>query len=259
MPLTSYSEDFTDSKNIFTPFAWDTTRAGGKLPGNFINDSLPDVPYRNETDSWFLLPPVTISPDAHALEFTHIALVAPGDSAIIELSTDDGVNFFPYAFYDKQSHPADWGNGLSASKPAHEALALKYFNGKDVIVRFRLRTHSSGGDGWFLDSIHFTNALSVSSPNVARSFRAALSGNPIRIGFPGRMKLYSDKPLNLTVNIYSMLGVKEDALVSDKSMSAGDYELEFLPEKTGCYVYEIIARSAAGDERLFGKYIVVPE
>jgi hypothetical protein len=258
MPLTSYSEDFSDSKNIFTPFAWDTTRAGGKLPGNFINDSLPDVHYQKNIDTWFVLPPVTMSADAHTIEFTHIALVAAGDSATVEVSTDDGVNFSPYTSYDKSSHPSEWGNTLADSKPVHEALALKYLMGQDAVIRFRLRTHSSGGDGWFIDSIHFTNALSVSSANRSRAFRADLSDNPIRIGSEAKITLFSDKPVNLTVNLYSMLGEKTETLISNKTVPEGEYELEFSPEKEGCYFYEVIARSEHGEERRYGKFIVVP-
>lgn len=257
-PLTSYSEDFTGSKNIFTPFAWDTTRAGGKLPSEFINDSLPDVPYRSATDSWFLLPPVTMNTDAHTIEFIHIALVAPGDSATVEVSTNDGVDYFTIAQYDKQSHPKDWTQSLSDSRAVHEALALKYLMNQDAIVRFRLLTHSSGGDGWFLDSIQFTSNLAVSSPDLTSGFRAELTVNPLRIGSPGKIKLFSDKQITLTVNMYSLLGKKEGILLNSKPVSAGEYELEFSPGEAGCYFYEVIARSARGEERRYGKFVVIP-
>ena len=257
-PLASYSEDFSLSKNIFTLFAWDTTRAGGKLPGNFINDSLPDVNYQKGINSWFLLPSVAISADAQSLEFIHIALVAPGDSAIVEVSTDDGLSFSPYTFYDKTTHPLDWGNSLSDSKPVHEIIGLRYLSGQDAIIRFRLHTQSSGGDGWFLDSIQFTNFLSVSSPKPISAFRAGLAANPIRIGSPATIKLFSDKPVSLTVNLYSLLGEKTTMLINNTPMFAGDYELGFSPDKAGCYFYEVIARSANGEERVYGKYVVIP-
>ncbi len=257
-PLPTYSEDFDQSKNIFTPFAWDTTNAGGELPGNFINDSLPDVPYQKNIDTWFLLPPVTMSSDAHTIEFTHIALVAPGDSAIVEISTDDGVSYFYYTSYDKNSHPAEWGNSLAQSKPVYEQLPLKSLIGQNAIIRFRLQTHSSGGDGWFIDSIHFTDALSVPSPNNSSTFRASLSDNPMRISGKAKINLFSDKFVDLSVNIYSMLGNKTETLLSNKPVPAGDYELEFSPDKAGCYFYEVIARSGKGEERRYGKYMVLP-
>ncbi len=258
MPLTSYSENFEGSKDIFTPFAWDTTRAGGKLPSSFINDSLPDVPYQKGTDSWFVLPPVTINTEAHTLEYTHIALVTQGDSAIVEVSTNDGVDYFPIAAYDITDHPADWKSSLDMSKPVHEILGLKYLAGKDAIVRFRLRTHSSDGDGWFIDSINFTNTLAVSSQNTTTGFQASLSSNPIRIGSSAAMKIHSDKPVTLTVNIYSVLGKKQNSIIENKPISSGDFELNFSPDRAGCYVYEIIARSERGVERRYGKYIVLP-
>jgi hypothetical protein len=257
-PLSLYSEDFTASKNIFTPFAWDTTNVGGKLPSEFINDSLPDVPYHSGTDSWFLLPAVTMSSEAHTIEFTHIALVAPGDSAIVEVSTNDGVDYFTITKYDRLSHPEDWPGSLSNSRAVHEALALKYLMNQDVIVRFRLLTHSSGGDGWFLDSLQFTSNLAVSSPNTASGFRIELASNPLRIGSAATIKLFSDKQRDLTVNIYSLLGKKEGVLLNNKPVSAGEYELEFSPGEAGCYFYEVIARSSRGEERRYGKFVVIP-
>ncbi|MFI5263776.1 MAG: hypothetical protein ACHQM6_04610, partial [Candidatus Kapaibacterium sp.] len=256
-PLNSYSEDFSGSKNIFTPFAWDTTRASGELPAEFINDSLPDVPYQKDLNTWFLLPPVTITDNAKTLEFADIALVAAGDSAITEVSTDDGVNYFPIAEYDK-THSTGWTTTLSSSKPVHEILGLKYLIGKNVIVRFRLRTYSSGGDGWFIDSIRFTPFLSVPSLNLASSFHAELSSNPVHIGANAKVKIYSDKPAALTMNIYSMLGKIQDQVIANRQISAGEYELDFSPMRTGCHFYEIIARSGEGEERCYGKFIVVP-
>ena len=256
--LTSYTENFNDTENIFTPFGWNITNAGGELPAEFINDSLPNFPYKAGIDSWFVLPPVTISADAHTLEFTHIALVASGDSATVEVSNNDGVSYTPIAQYDKTSHPANWGNSLADSKPVHEILGLNNLIGLDAIIRFRLRTHSSGGDGWFIDSIQFTNTLGVSSPNPGSGFRAGLSANPLRIGSSASMKLFSDKPMTLTINIYSVLGKKEGAILSNKLIQAGDYELEFSPAEAGCYFFEVIALSEHGEERVYGKYIVLP-
>ena len=258
VPPTSYYEDFSVTKNIFSIFPWDVTTAAGKLPSEFINDSLPDVPYQKDIDSWFLLPPVTIGSETHTLEFSHIALVAPGDSAIIEISTNDGVGYLPIRNYDRTSHPADWGNSLADSKPASEAIALKELSGQDVIVRFRLRTHSSGGDGWFLDSIRFTQLLSTPLANLSKSFRAELAANPIRIGSEGKIKLFSDKPTHLTVNFYSLLGKKLSTPINNKPVFAGDYEFEFSPDKEGCYFYEIISLTSGSVERRYGKFVVVP-
>lgn len=256
--LTSYTENFEGSKNVFSPFAWDTTRAGGKLPAVFINDSLPDVQYQKEIDSWFVLPPVTISTDARTIEFIHIALVAPGDSAIVEVSTNDGVDYFPIAVYDKTDRPADWKNSLTDSKSVHEILGLKYLMGKDANLRFRLRTHSSGSDGWFLDSIQFTNTLAVSSRNLISGFRSELSANPIRLGAHAAMKLFSDKPCKITINIYSVLGKKAGVLIENTQMSSGIFQLDFSPAQSGCYFYEIISLSELSEERQYGKYIVLP-
>ncbi len=258
MPLTSYTENFTDTKNIFTPFAWDTTNAGGKLSAEFINDSLPNVPYLKETNSWIVLPPITINQEAHTLEFGHIALVAPGDSAIIEVSTNNGLDFSPYIWFDKSSHSTDWGNTLSDSKAVHEAFAFKSLMGKDAVIRFRLTTHRSDGDGWFIDSIHFTKLLGVSSPKSNSSLNCELASNPIRIGSPTKIKLFSDKQCKITINLYSILGKESAMLLDNKPVSSGESEVEFLPEESGCYFYEVIARSERGEERQYGKYIVLP-
>jgi hypothetical protein len=258
-PLASYNEDFTDSKKIFTPFAWDTTNAGGKLPYEFINDSLPDVNYQNDLNSWFLLPPVTISNDAHTLEFIHEALVASGDSALVEVSTDDGVSFTMIGSYDLKNHPSDWSSSLALSKPVHDVHGLIHLMGKDAIIRFRLITHSSNGDGWFIDSIRFTPFMSVKNTySDIDIYHIRLSENPVRAGSKARIELSADKSIFLTVNIYSVLGTKEETLFSDKQLSAGNFELEFIPIKTGSYFYEAIARSGNKELRRYGKFIVVP-
>ncbi|MDP4221461.1 MAG: sialidase family protein, partial [Bacteroidota bacterium] len=257
-PLTTYSENFSGSKNIFTPFAWDTTNAGGLRQSEFINDSLANVPYQAGLDTWFLLPPVTISLDAKTLEFAHMALVASGDSATVEVSTNDGVDYFPIAQYDMTSHPADWTSSLGASRAVHEVLGLKFLLGQDVITRFRLRTHSSAGDGWFIDSIQFTNTLAVSAANQISSFRAELTSNPIRKGSNASLKLYLDQPSNLTITLYSMLGKKEEVLLGNKSFAPGEYELQFSSDLAGCYFFEAIAHSVHGEERRYGKFIVLP-
>ncbi|MEP7234158.1 MAG: sialidase family protein [Ignavibacteriota bacterium] len=257
VPLDSYTENFIGSKNIFTPYSWDTTRAGGQLPGNFINDSLPDIPYNKNVDTWFVLPPVTMSAAAHTLEFVHIALVTPGDSAAVEASTDDGVHFSNYTFFDQGSHPFQWGNSIATSTSAAEQIPLKNLIGKDAIIRFRLLTHSSLSDGWFIDSIHFTDALSVKDVANSGSFRAGLIRNPLHVGEFAKMRLFSDKAVSLTVNIYSMLGKKQSVILDGRRMAAGDNELEFSTDTEGCFFYEVIARTAIGEVRRYGKYIVI--
>jgi hypothetical protein len=256
-PLTSYTENFSGTKNIFTPFAWDTTRANGELPAEFINDSLPDVPYQKDLNSWFLLPPVAITDNTKTIEYADIALVASGDSAIVETSIDDGVTFSPISAYDK-SHSVEWTNTLLTSKPVHEILSLKYLIGKNVITRFRLRTHSSGGDGWFIDSIRFTPLLSVPSQNPSATFSAQLISDPVRAGATATIKIYSDKPVAITMNIYSMLGKNEGQIISNRQISGGEYGLEFSPLQAGCYFYEVIAHSEENEKRCYGKFIVIP-
>lgn len=258
MPASEYYEDFSVTKNIFSTSSWDVTTAAGKLPSEFINDSLPDVPYQKDIDSWFLLPPVTIGSQTHTLEFSHIALVAPEDSATIEISTNDGVDYLPIRNYDRTSHSTNWENSLTDSKPVSEAIALKELRGEDAIVRFRLRTHSSGGDGWFLDSIRFTQLLAAPLANLSNSFRAELASNPIRIGSEAKIKLFSDKPTHVTINLYSILGKKLATPINSKPVFAGDYEFEFSPDKEGCYFYEIISLSSGSEERCYGKFVVVP-
>ncbi|MEI8135338.1 MAG: sialidase family protein [bacterium] len=256
-PLSSYSEDFSHSKNIFSPFAWDTTRAGGTLPSTFINDSLPNVAYPHPENTWFLLPPVSITSETKTLEFSDIALVATGDSCVIEVSTDDGVHFTPLRFYDK-SHSTLWTNSLSSSSPVHEMIGLKAYIGNNVIARFRMATHNSDGDGWFIDSIGFSSALKVEEAGESSAFRVSLVSNPIHTNSRGVIKLFSDQTASLTINMYSTLGVKAEALTMNQRMNAGESRFEFTLPHPGCYFYEVIARTNRGEERRYGSCIVVP-
>jgi hypothetical protein len=256
-PLQSYSEDFSTDKNIFTPFAWDTTSANGTLPSRYINDSLPFVNYPANENTWFCLPPVTIADDTKTLEFDHVAAVASGDSAIIEYSADDGVHFQTLGTFDINSYPSQWHTSLTGSTSIHELVSFKDLIGKDAIARYRLSTHSSNGDGWFIGNIKFTatrdvrNVTAISNPNELR-----VLSNPVT-----NSRLNADLIIHesgvINISIYDLLGRKRADIVSSRAVAAGEYKIESPMElEPGAYILICTKESGFNNGPLATRFIV---
>ncbi len=257
-PLFNYQEDFSAGKNIFTPFAWDTTSANGLLPSRFINDSLPQVAYNANTDSWFVLPPVLIGDAIKSFEFDHEALVASGDSAIIEYSTDNGVHFFERAFYDKNTYPDHWHSDLATSSPMADIVSTKEFNGQPVIARFRLATHSSNGDGWFIGNIRTSDKASVRSLLFENDLK--IIGNPVREHSDFQVELSIKDNARISISLVDMLGRSEEERISIGVLPAGVYRIKCeAPDEAGAYTVRCSIKNVLGYKEAVGRLIVLPK
>jgi hypothetical protein len=232
-PLDSYSESFQDSKTTFTPFAWDTTSYNGQLSSRYMNDSLPGVNYQSGVDSWFTLPPVTISDGTKTLEFDHIALVATSDSAVIEVSSDNGVHFSELRYYNKTYSP-NWTSSLLTSSARGETVSMKHLMGQSVTSRFRLKTSSSSEDGWFIKNIKYSDALrtgSIASSNIHFESHP----NPLRINSTSEVTFSIERAGKISLRVYDMLGRKVKSLMSNRFVEEGEYSYRFTIEQTGSY------------------------
>lgn len=232
-PLDSYTESFQDSKTTFTPFAWDTASYDGKLGSRYMNDSLPGVNYRSGIDSWFTLPPVTISEGTKTLEFDHIALVAASDSAVVEVSSDNGVHFSGIRYYNKTYSPS-WTSSILTSSPRGETVSMRHLMGQSVTARFRLLTSSSSEDGWFIKAIKYSDALSVGR-SASSYIHLGSRPNPVRIHSMSEVTFVIGQAGKVSLSLYDMLGRKVQSLMNNRSVESGEYSFRFSIEQTGSY------------------------
>ena len=232
-PLESYSESFQDSKTPFTPFAWDTASYNGQLSSRYMNDSLPGTNYQSGVDSWFTLPPVTISEGAKTLEFDHIALVATSDSAVVEVSSDNGVHFSELRYYNKTYSP-NWTSSILTSSSKGETVSMKHLLGQNVTTRFRLKTSSSSEDGWFIKNIKYSDALGVGSI-ASDAIRFEYYPNPSKVNNTSEVKFTIGQSGKVSLSIFDMLGRKVMSLMNDRFVEDGEYSYRFTIEQSGSY------------------------
>ncbi len=253
--LDTYSENFESGRNIFSPYSWEVTHTD--LASNFLNDSLPNIKYDSGKNSWFLLPPVSITSAVNTLEFDHIALVAQGDSALIEFSTNNGLTFDLLKSYDKNSEPTKWHDALVSSIATTDSVALKYWKDKNVIIRFRLATHSSNGDGWFIDNIRFSDKLIVANEVNPKNLTASITTNPIIAGRSTKFEIHIEEQSRVTIKVFDMLGNVREVIYNGRILSEGEYLIEYRPEGSGAFYYEVISESVSRREAMRGRFIVI--
>ena len=99
------------------------------------------------------------------------------------------------------------------------------------------------------------SAVPVSS---AVDLHAQISSNPMKIGSPSNIIVTSEPSVTITVNVYSIIGNTKQTITSDKFVSGGVASFEYIPKQTGCYFYEIISHSGGKEQRLYGKFVVLP-
>jgi hypothetical protein len=132
-----------------------------------------------------------------------------------------------------------------------DSLALK--NKK---YTYSLQVITSSGDTSTTVLTDYSPAASVSQLQSANSFRAELSSNPLQIGSSSEIKIFANIHTTLTINIYSILGNKQETIALDKLLSPGENDFTISPKQAGCYFYEIISRTSNGEERSYGKFVV---
>jgi len=254
-PVAAYTESFDNGKTIFTKNAWDTTTANGFFTSPVLNDSVGIVNYHSNIDSWFLLPLLSVSQFNHTLEFDHIALVDPSDSAIVEVSENNGLTYLPIASFNRLTDNR-WKEILTQSQFRHETLGLHPYEGKNVIVRFRLRTKTNIGDGWYIDNIAFSDALGVAQ-TALYPLQIDVAKNPLQMGEKGMISLHLDNPSDLSIRVYDLLGkVVEQRQVQH---AQGKYQFEFTFASSGMYAMEVMASEGKIVRHATEKILVVSQ
>lgn len=163
-PLTPFTESFDLGEPRFlSDPTWGPTSAVSFSGSTSWTDS-PDRDYRPRTHSSSVIWPVAVQ-GAITLGFNTIAIVDPGDSALVEVSYDSTATWSVVARYavsdhsqwgDRRADPGDW---VSVRIP----LASPGANGL-VLVRFRMQTGSLNNiDGWYIDDIEFGYPSSIAA------------------------------------------------------------------------------------------------
>jgi hypothetical protein len=244
-----YSNDFEQAPSIFSPNAWSATNVA-PFTSNVINDSLPNVNYGAGVNTWFLLPPVRISPQHRTLEFDHIALVSPIDVAIVEYSHNNGVSFEPGGQYNVQSH-AEWSSTLANSQLVHDRVYLQRMIDSAVIVRFRLIGSVGGMDGWFIDNINFSDALTV---RRADGSSTSLYPDPVRTSMASTLRLDKTGEGFATITIVDVLGRVVDS--RRVRLDPATTEIPITLDAPGSYT--VLVEYGAAKQIARHKLIVVP-
>jgi hypothetical protein len=140
--------------------------------------------------------------------------------------------------------------------------ATRSFTDSQAVIHtshtYTLQVITSDNDTSTTVTAVFTPASSVSPVKTLNSLHAELSANPVRIGSSSEIKIFAETSATVTINIYSIIGNTHESLAGNKFVSAGENDFEFSPTQAGCYFYEIIARTFDGEQRSYGKFIVIP-
>ncbi|HET6512292.1 MAG TPA: hypothetical protein VFH43_08875, partial [Candidatus Kapabacteria bacterium] len=251
-PQEDYDNDFEGATNIFTTNAWSLTNLE-PFTSKVLNDSLPNVNYTAGYNSWFMLPSIRIGDATKTVEFDHIALVAPVDVAIVEVSRDNGISFEPVGQFTVNTRDAHWNETLSQSQMYHELLSLHRYIDSTVNIRFRLVGSLGGMDGWFIDNIALTDALSVERLDGVIS---AFYPNPLRVGASARLSIELPRPGLVTVQVLDMIGrvvLKRSVLAHGK-----DFEIPLSLDQAGSYAVSVRYENGDGAEISRHRFVVIP-
>lgn len=236
--LSSYTEHFDlASPRFLKTGTWGETSALSLSPSNSLTDS-PDRNYAANRDTWTRIFPVRAAAPI-GLRFAHIAIVAPGDSAIVEVSYDSGATWTMLRDYNINSDPAwtdrkadagDWRQeDISVPSPGADGIA---------VVRFRLYTSAvTNLDGWYIDDIAFGGPAGVAR-ETGGTFAAHAYPNPARDAAIISYTLPSEA--DVTVRVVDVMG-REVVHLLDARQDAGGHAVTLdgsaLPN--GVYIYEI--------------------
>ncbi len=250
--VEDYSNDFEQATNVFSPNAWGLTSVA-PFTSSVINDSLPNVNYGADLNTWFMLPPVRINTLHRTLEFDHIALVSNIDAALVEISHNNGVTFQPAGQYTVESRPGSWGTALSNSQLVHERIYLQHLTDSSVIIRYRLIGSVGGMDGWFIDNINFTDLLTVAEQGSSRS---SLYPNPLRANAPAHLSLDLEHPGRVRIMVIDVLG--RTVASRDVLSHSSKLEMPIRLEQPGSFTVLIEYGVSNGLQVMRHKLIVIP-
>lgn len=174
------------------------------------------------------------------VSFATIARLNPAQAnGLVELSIDAGKTWTTVKTLNSDAH-SEWANGLNTW--FKESVSLAAYEGKNVILRFRLEvTGAEGNTGWYLDDLVLETFTSVADNQVVNAF--SLEPNYPNPFNPSTLIVYA-LPIQskVTLKVMNILGQDLVTLV-DEVKPAGRNEVTFdassLP--SGIYFYRISA------------------
>jgi hypothetical protein len=206
--------------------------------------SLTDSPvgqYRaGENDSVLFFPIAMTGP--MELSFSHIAIVLPGDSAVVEVSYDRRKSWTRLASYNINANPAWQDTVANSGDWRRERITLTHPNpGPDAtaVVRLRLKSGLVGNaDGWYIDDFALGEPASVPAELAERGVSSRVHPNPFAGVTVIEYEMARRGQVRLTV--VDALG-REVAVLADGMREAGSYAETFdgdgLPN--GAYFYRL--------------------
>jgi len=174
------------------------------------------------------------------VSFSTIARLNPSQAnGLVELSIDNGKTWSVVKTLNSDSQ-ADWTNGLNTW--FKESISLTAYEGKNVILRFRLEvTGSEGSTGWYLDDLVLETFTDVAETQYVNEFKLEPNyPNPFN---PSTLIVYSlPAQSKVTLKVMNILGQDLVTLV-DEVKPAGRNEITFDASNfpSGIYFYRISA------------------
>lgn len=253
---TPYTEGFdgTRAPRFLYSGTWGPTTKQALSAPNCATDS-PEGDYLPRRSTSMQIFPVRT--DATELIFSHIVIVDPGDSAVVEASYDQGRTWGVlkrYSFQDdpawadKVANPGDWRQGrLTLTHPDPGT-------GGFCLVRFRLTTGAiNNADGWYVDDISFGAPAGLES-GAERTTRLTTRVLPNPASSAAIIGYNLPAPAHVLVRVYDIVG-RTVATPAEGASEAGDHTVTLdcsgLPP--GTYPYEV----RAGAERVVGTIVVL--
>jgi hypothetical protein len=248
--LSAYRLDFdAGDPHLLVTGTWGpTTALSLSDPGSFTDSPVGN--YSSTRNTTMQIYPVEAAVPID-LRFAHIAIVDPGDTAIVEVRYSGDTAWHRLASYnqntdpkwaDTSADPGDWrGERIVIAHPVGG-------EGASAVVRFRLRSGvTRNTDGWYIDDIDFGGISSVSErPRPLSTLASTAYPNP----FSDALIISYTLPYAgaVSVTIYDALGRRVETLVRG-AVETGIRSVTFdaSGEPDGTYFYEV--RHPAGVAR----------
>ncbi len=246
-PTTPYTLDFdAGMPKLLVSGAWGLTSQLA-VTGSSLTDS-PSGLYQPRLNDSVLIYPIELRAPAE-LAFSHIAIVHPTDSAVVEVSYDRRATWTRLASYNIRSdaawgdtiaNPGDWRRErFTLTHPSPGPGALAY-------VRFRLKTSATlNTDGWYLDDISLGAPAAVPlDPGSVAAGRAVVGvrAHPNPFGAAAIVEYTLVKGGSVTLEVVDRLG-RRVALLVDEAQEAGPHAATFDASglADGAYFYRLTA------------------
>jgi hypothetical protein len=248
--LEPYAESFDGTMPRFLISGeWATTSRVALSPPSSLTDS-PQGDYAPRGNSSVQLFPVRLDGGLPLLTFSHMAIVDPTDSAIVEARYDGDSTWTTIRSYNWSASPA-WSDSVANPGDwASERIDVSRGTADTIVtVRFRLKTNIfRNGDGWYIDDIVWDRSNGVELASET-SLAASVRPNPFASAAIIEYSLADDA--SVTIRLLDLLG-REVRRVDLGEVARGRHAwtLDASELPMGSYLYEVRAGAARAAGRL---------